>query len=125
MANPGVLTLNAYQGDRLEVFFRVRALVWNDVTEQYDPGPFVDLTGQVPTAHIKEAKADLTPIATFQCTLADQVTIPGGVLLVLLPADATLLTKTSYFYDVQLKADDTHVTTYLQGQILVTAQVTV
>lgn len=114
-----------YQGDRFELYFKVYSLIWNAATGKYDKGPYVDLTGQTPKAQIKAQRgAAEAVVASFACSLADQVADKGGVLCVLLPAQAELLTANSYVYDVQLSSDADHITTYITGQITVTKQVT-
>ena len=124
MANPGVVNLNVYQGDRFELFFRLRSQTWDAVNEMWIPGPYMDLTGATVKSQLRETKESATVAAEFACTLADQATSPGSVLCVLTPAQTTLLSKASYYYDVQVTRGTDFVTTYIAGQVMVTPEVT-
>lgn len=124
MASPGVVNLQVYQGDRYELFFRVRLRTLDTDGVTWIPGAYVDLTGWNPTSEIRKEKADASPIGSFECSLGDQTTLPGSVLCVLKPSVSVLLTESNYYYDVQLELDADNITTYLQGQILVTLEVT-
>lgn len=117
--------LKMYQGDRYELFFRVYQLVWNEVTEEFEKGPYIVLTGYTPKAEIKTKRGPTVAVtATFACSLSDQILDPGGVLCVLLPSESEKLTAETYVYDVQLSLDADHITTYITGDIEVQKQVT-
>lgn len=129
---PGTQDITIYQGDDYELFFRVRALVWdpdaNGGAGGYVPGDYVDLTGFTPKAQIRPSAGSATLLAEFTATLANQTDpdTKGGVYLTLDSAETTDLPTTGGKWDVQLTEDATlKVQTYLRGSVTVTAEVTV
>lgn len=124
MGKPLSYNIELYQGDRYELFFRMRSQIFNPTTGAWEPGPYIDLTGNVPAAQIRATRDSETIVTSFQCSLSDQSALPGGVLAILLPSQTALLTAQSYVYDLQLKKGTDYVTTYLQGSITATREVT-
>lgn len=124
MGNPAVLNLTVYQGDTYEILMRLRLRVWNEATQTWIKGGYLDLTGKTAKGQIRSSKASATVAAEFTCQVADQVVTKGAVLCSLTPAQTALLTDESYVYDIQVTGTPTDVTTYLQGQVSVVKEVT-
>jgi hypothetical protein len=126
MANPGIVNLNVYQGDRFELLFRLRSQVFNAISGKWESGGYLDLTGVTVKSQLRLKKEDTTVAAEFTCTVADQTVADtkGAVLCVLTPAQTALLAAPAYYYDVQVTSGPDAVTTYLQGQVMVTPEVT-
>lgn len=128
MAEPVKFNIETYQGDRYELFFRIREREWdqelNDGEGDWVLGDYIDLSGHTPSGKIKLNREQETPItATFDCHITNQVTIKGGVIAVLLPVQSKLLTEKKYVYDIQTKIDAEHINTWLTGNVKNTAQV--
>jgi hypothetical protein len=121
---PGVLNLGVYQGDRYEVFLRIRELIWDEGTETWVPGDYLDLTGYIVKAEIKVNKTQVAPTASFAPTILDQVTTKGGVMLLLTPTESKKLTASSYVWDCEISEDADHVQTFVAGTVTVVAEVT-
>lgn len=124
MGKPAVINLDAYQGDRLEVFFRVRNRSFNEQLQMWVPGDYVNLTGWTAKGHVKASKSTVDPLTAFEFTISDQAITPGGVTAYLTPDKTALLTAEKYLYDIQLTNGPANVITYLAGEIRVTAEVT-
>lgn len=122
--------INIYQGDRFDFFFRLRERTWNSGTSQWEPGPYIDLTGKRAKAEIRAtAGAVGNALATMHYQFTDQQDpdLRGGVLLWLLPEDSAPLVANGV-WDVQLETDTatpTDTQTYIMGVVNVTKQVTV
>jgi len=126
MASPAVVDLNAYQGDRLEVFFRIRNRVWNAQLGAYVAGEYRDLTGLTLKGDLKVTKDDAAAAASFAFTIADQgdPDQKGGFLAYITPAQTAALNGTKYLYDIQASADATHIETLIAGTVYFTKEVT-
>ncbi len=124
MGSPATVDIDIYQGDRFELFLRLRSQIWNETTQTWVPGPYIDLTGKTAAAQLKASRDDASPAATFTCTIGDQQATPGAVLAVLTPTQTAALTGQTYYYDLQVKGTADYVTTYLQGRATVTKEVT-
>lgn len=124
---PFIQDLSIYQGDRFELFFRLYNMVWDEGTETFIKGPYVNLTGHTVTGSIKARRgASEAVVATWSCTLSDQSDEDsvGGILCVLLPSESVKLSDSSYVYDIQTSLDADHVSTWLTGSISTTLEVT-
>lgn len=84
----------------------------------------MDLTGWTGRSQIRPNESSAVILGTFTVTIADQVAVPGGVLLDMAPADTSLLPVTGGKYDVELTAPDGTVRTYLKGDVTVLPEVT-
>jgi hypothetical protein len=125
---PTVHDIEIYRGDTFELFFRVRTRVWNPALNGglggYEPGPYRDLTGFTPKAQIRSSAGAADPPALeFVCSLSNQTTTPGGVLVRATPALTEALVIDAGVYDVQL-SDGTDKYTYIKGAVAVDPDVT-
>jgi hypothetical protein len=119
---PAEHDIEIYRGDTFELFFRVRTRTWDGTA--WVPGAYRDLTGFTPTAQMRSSADAADPAAlTFVCTLANQTTTPGGVLVRATPALTAGLAIMAGVYDVQL-SDGTDKFTYLKGAVAVDPDVT-
>ena len=112
------------RGDTFELFFRVRTRVWNPALNGgaggYEPGPYRDLTGYTVTSQFRSSEDAADPALTFTCTLTNQTTTPGGVLVRATPAQTAALTIFAGGYDVQLAtAGMVDAWTYIEGTVTV------
>ena len=125
MAKPAVVAIDVYQGDRFELFFRLRSQTFDPITETWVTGDYIDLTGWTPSGMVRATRASSgPPTAVFACSLSDQTLIPGGVLCILLPVESAKLSAEEYVYDIQLSLDADHVTTWLTGPCYSNREVT-
>jgi hypothetical protein len=119
---PAVHNIEIYRGDTFEIFFRVRTKVFNEIDQEWEPGPYKVLTGWTGLAQIR-ASADAVSIdATLTVTLSNQTTTPGGVLCRLTPTETAALSITAGVWDVQL-TDGTDTFTYITGSVAVVKDV--
>lgn len=121
---PGVLNLGIYQGDRYEVFLRIRHLDWDEELEEWVPGEYLDITDYIVKADIKVTKSQPAPTASFVPTILDQTTTKGGLMLTLTPTESKSLTQASYVWDCEVSEDAAHVQTFVAGTVTVVAEVT-
>lgn len=115
---PATLNLVVIRGDTYEVFFRVRAKNANGT-----PGEYINLTGYTAKSQIRATSKSVSVSAEFACTIADQVTVPGGVLLRLTPVQTAAILEDTGAWDVQLSTvSDTY--TYISGTVTIKDDVT-
>lgn len=115
---PAVLNITITRGDTCEVFFRVRSKNANGT-----PGEYINLTGNTAKSQVRATVKAVVISAEFTCTLTDQVTIPGGVLLRLTPIQTAAIIEDTAVWDVQLTtATDNY--TYLSGVVTIRDDVT-
>jgi len=82
-----------------------------------------NLTGYSPRAQLRPKKESTTLSATFGCTMVDAAN--GVVKMALANATTSGIAPGKYFYDFELYTpSDTVVTRVLEGEALVTAEVT-
>lgn len=118
MTTPATFDISIYQGDSYDLFFRVKARnALGDMVYQ-------DLTGATGKAQVRADKTTATVAAEFTCTLSNQSTTPGGMLLHLAPAATTGLTITAGVWDCQITYSNGDVKTVLAGNVTVTKEVT-
>lgn len=127
---PVLQDISVYQGDTFDFFFRVRERVWDPALEEYVAGNYINLTGWSGKSQIR-ASADATAVlAEFTVTISDQAVTPGGVLLVLTPAQTAALPATASptvpaaIWDVQLTNGAGEIRTFIRGAVTVTREVT-
>lgn len=108
--------LSIYRGDKFSFTFSIKD----------GNGVYIDKTGYTPTAQIRTSADDADVVVAFTAALLDQTVAPGAVILTLTAAQTAALAAGKYVWDVQLTndADPTDVTTYLFGDVTVTADVT-
>jgi len=116
--------ITVYQGDTFDFFFRVRNRVYDVATSAYIAGTYVDLTGWTGKAQIRANADAAVVLAEFSVTISNQITTPGGVLLVLTPALTAALPATGGFWDVELTNAVAEVRTFIAGAVTVTKQIT-
>lgn len=117
---PATQNIEIYKGDDFSIFFRIREKLANG-----DPGSYVDLTGAVGKAQIRQTEDTATVAAEFTVTIGDQVATPGSVLCTLTGAVTGALSITSPAkWDVQLTHADGKVRTYLAGSVTLIKEVT-
>lgn len=117
---PATQNIEIYKGDDFSIFFRIREKLANG-----DPGNYVDLTGAVGKAQIRQNEDSTTVDAEFTVTIGDQVQTPGAVLCELSSIQTGALSITSPGkWDVQLTHADGKVRTYLAGTVTLIKEVT-
>lgn len=88
-----------------------------------EDGSAKNLTGYSARAQMRLKKTDVSPAATFTCTVTSAT--EGKVKMSLANAITTDLSPGIYYYDLELyTANDDNVTRLLQGQATVVAEVT-
>jgi len=113
---PANLDITIYRGDDFSLIFRMRDSVTNS---------YVDLTGRTARGQIRATPTSETIIASFTCTVLNQTTTPGGVLVTLSPALSAALPLDGGVWDVEVaNADRSWVRTPLAGAVTVLAEVT-
>jgi hypothetical protein len=81
------------------------------------------LTGYFARAHIRKTKTSGVVAAEFTCTITDA--LDGKLTMVMPNADTSALAYGSYFYDMEIYTlNDAAVTRMLQGEVVVTQEVT-
>lgn len=121
MTTPATQDITIKRGDSWDLFFRVKGR--NGVGDLV----YLDLTGVTPSAMIRANIDDVSPIVSITCTLANQGTLTGGVLLRLEDTDTDgLAPTTTAVWDCELKwpgaTGDRK--TVLAGQVTITKDVT-
>lgn len=115
---PATLNITIVRGDTCEIFFRVRGKLSNG-----QPGEYVNLTGSIAKSQIRATSKAPTVSAEFTCSISNQTTVPGGVLLRLTPIQTAAIIESTGMWDVQLDtATDTY--TYLSGTVTIKDDVT-
>lgn len=122
MTKPATQDIDIYQGDSFDLFVRVKAR---------DAGGtmvYQNLTGATPKAQIRQSKSNVTVLVEFTCTLSNQTTTPGGVLVHATPAQTAALAATSpgapNVWDLEILYSNGDKRTILAGNASVTAEVT-
>jgi hypothetical protein len=126
---PAVQDITVRQGDRFDLFVRLRQKVWNPALNggagDWEPGPYVDLTGKTVRSQVRNTADDTTVRATFTPTISDQVTLKGGCLLTLFPVDTrALIVNAVYDVEVETTATPTDTETFLEGAITLKKEIT-
>lgn len=113
---PANLDISIYRGDDFSLIFRMK----DSVTDVY-----VDLTGRTATGQIRSEATSEVILATFTCTVLNQTTTPGGVMVTLAPTITAALPLTGGVWDVEVaNADRSWVRTPLAGVVTVLPEVT-
>jgi hypothetical protein len=121
---PAVQDITVRQGDRFDLFVRLRQKVWNPALNgglgDWEPGPYVDLTGKTVRSQIRTTSDAAAVAATFTPTISDQVALKGGCLLTLFPVDTRSLSVNGvYDVEVETTATPTDTETFLEGAVTV------
>lgn len=111
------VNLNVYRGDSYTFGITYKT------GETGSVAPY-NLTGATVTGQIKVATTDTTPVAVFACSLDNQTTYPGRILIELTSTESAKLSGSLYVYDIQVTFPDTTVKTLLRGKIYVIDDVT-
>lgn len=121
MTTPATQNITLKRGDSWDLLARVKGKnALGDLV-------YLDLTGCTPKAQIRASEDAETPIAEITCTLTDQVTLAGGILLRLEDtATAALAPTTSAKWDLEIKWPGVNGDrkTVLAGTVTITADVT-
>jgi hypothetical protein len=120
VTTPATQNITIKRGDSFDLFFRVKGRnAQGDLI-------YLDLTGVDPAAQIRSSDGVL--LVAFTCTLANQSTLPGGVLLRLEDTDTGPLEAplTNGKWDVELKWPGVNGDrkTVLEGNVTVTEDYT-
>jgi hypothetical protein len=109
-----------------EIFLRIRTAVWNDITDEWEAGPYKDLTDHTFLAQIRELDGDAL-IETFTCAMGDQgdpVDGIGSLLMKITDEDTAALTgivilndATKYAYDLKVTEPDGDAFPYMEGNV--------
>lgn len=119
---PATHDITIYRGDNFELFVRLREKTWSAGTNTFVPGAYIDLTGQVGKAQLRETEDSSTVSAEFAVTLGNQSTTPGSAYMRLTAVQTAGITITSGKYDLQFTlAGET--LTYLKGNVTITKDV--
>ena len=112
---PGVADIDITRGDTFNAFFRIK---------RKSDGVYVPLTGWSGIAQIRVAYDDVTPLASFTVTLANQVSYPGGVLVTMAKTVTATLnyaepvaSKQIGIWDCQMTNDIGEDNTFLAGKV--------
>lgn len=97
MTTPAPQDITLTRGDSWDMLFRVKG------KDALGDLIYLDLTGCVATSQIRENEDAAAVVATITCTLTDQVTLPGGVLLRLEDTDTAAIIVDSAMWDVEIK----------------------
>lgn len=121
MTTPAKQDIKIRRGDSWDLFFRVKGRsALGDLV-------YLDLTGCTPKAQIRATSESATVLQEITCTLTDQNTLPGGVLLRLEDSDTSdLAATTSAKWDVEIKWPGVNGDrkTVLEGTVTVTTDIT-
>lgn len=117
---PAQKPITIYQGDTFDLVLRLRAK-----TATGGRGSYMDLTGCVGQAEIRETTSSTTVLATFDVEVPTQEDVNLGVVsLQLTPEQTAAIAVTSAVWDFQLTFPDDSVRTVLYGPVTVWNQVT-
>jgi len=117
---PATQDIDIYQGDDFDILLRLR-----NQNSDGTPGAYIDLTGYVGKAQLRDDPADNTVNAEFTVTTLNQTTTPGGILASLSHTQtAALPAPAKMQWDIQLTSPTGDVHTYLKGTATITAEVT-
>jgi hypothetical protein len=115
---PAEKDLKSTKGDSIDLFFRVKARDVNGAMV------YRNITGAIVTSQVRLAAEATSVQFAFTCTLADQTTTPGGVLIHASPTQTTGVVGDSSVYDVQIAFTAEDVRTVLAGTITWIPEVT-
>lgn len=118
MTTPASYDLAIYQGDSYDLFFRVKARDTNGVLV------YQDLTGSTVKAQYRANAASSTVLLEFSCSLSNQSTTAGGVLVHASAAQTTALAVMTGMWDCQITYPSGDVKTVLRGNVTVTTEIT-
>lgn len=110
---PATENLTLYRGDTVRLVRRFKG----------SDGEYLDLTGCSAKAQIRTTSTAADVLVEFDCSLTDQVTTKGGVVLAI-PAGLTGDLPGNALWDMQLTHVDLSVRTYLEGTVTAKGQVT-
>lgn len=118
MTIPALQPLALYQGDSYSLLLRIKAR--NNLGDMV----YQDLTGAIGKSQIRADASSNTVIAEFTCTITDQVTLTGGVLLQLTPAQTSSIVATVAVWDCEILYANGERHTFLSGPVTITKEVT-
>lgn len=124
---PAPVDLEIMQGDRHEIFFRAQEQIFDEATQVWIDGDYIDLTGMTIKAQIRTSPADSTIAAEFTCVVVTPQSDPdvkGSAYGFLLPSQTALLVQPTYVWDLEVSSDVDHVDTWFAGNVTVKMQVT-
>jgi hypothetical protein len=121
---PAAKDIVLYQGDDYSFFFRVRERVWDDFTNQWVPGNYVNLTNWSGKSQIRATASSGTILAEFTVVFPNQATTPGGVLLQLTDTQTAALVNPTAVWDVELVNTTNERRTFIAGIVTVIPEVT-
>jgi hypothetical protein len=126
MASPAYVDIPLYQGDRLDVYFRIRDQEWSDALGRYVDGDYVVIPSDSLKGWVKKEKTDTSPLVEFSFIIDDQDDpgTVGGFTATIVPDDSATLEPGDYVYDIQITKDSAHIQTYIAGVITVEGEVT-
>lgn len=121
MTTPAIQDIKIRRGDSWDLLARVKGR--NSLGDLV----YLDLTGCTPKAQVRANAEAASPLVEITCTITDQVTLAGGILLRLEDSDtAALAPTTSAKWDLEIKwpGVDGDRKTVLEGDVTITADVT-
>lgn len=92
------------------------------ITLKNELGVAIDLTGATIASMIREQYTDLTPIATFTCTIVDAVA--GKFNISLTPAQTSAITVQRGVYDIEITYLSGIKDRILQGNVVISLEAT-
>ena len=106
----------------------------NTLTIKDSAGVPIDLTGHSFSGMIRKSCADAAPVATFTCTILDQITNTGQMTFSLTPVQTAAIptpgntdynrVSTIYTFDIEMTKPDTTKFRVIQGNIEVSPEAT-
>lgn len=119
-------------GDTHQIFFRIRERQFNSSTNQWEPGPYRDLTGWAFKAQVRTDLDTPAVLYEYTVTLGNQADLTVGRGSVFLEAEAATTkalrnlnpVPTEGVYDVEATTPQGDVFTYIEGTITFKKDVT-
>lgn len=118
MTIPAPLPLTLYQGDSFSLFVRIKAR---------DAGGtlvYQNLTGCTVKAQIRLNTEAPQVIAEFSANITEQVTLTGGIVLLLTPAQTAAMTELKAVWDCEVLYSNGDKRTFLAGSVALVKEVT-
>lgn len=122
---PASYTIRFTRGDDYRLKIRVRSHTWNPVTEVYDPGPYINLTGWTGKAQARMDPDDAgSPLVEMLVTFDANQVANTGTMFIEMADTQTATIPDGAVWDLELvdTAGEKH--TYMSGKMKVKKDVT-
>lgn len=118
MTVPAPFDISVYQGDSFDLLLRIK------VRDTSGTLIYQDLTGATAKAQIRATASSSTVLAEFSCSLTNQSTLPGGVLIRLTNAQTTAINADVGVYDAEVTYANGDRHTFISGKVTFIKEVT-